>query len=243
MGACVTRCYNEARRWSCWQGNSSIEDRDRLVDEPAPRPLSLASLEQKELDSSDVSLLHDSESEDSDVLYQLGFENEEVELQEEAVAIDAYNEAIKVKDIAEKSTELINPAKLAVDNVSHYNIERFYSVSSRSRANFGDVSINEKQKKDASCSSPTSSVDLEWETEQGLSPVSHMPGKDDISSDTTASCGSRASTPVSNGNEELEWDGHFTSTQISQLDMETERLITEIELLTTGALQEQTSNR
>ncbi|XP_015910745.1 uncharacterized protein [Parasteatoda tepidariorum] len=224
MGACVTRCYNEARRWSCWQGNSSIEDRDRLVDEPAPRPLSISSWL-------------------SCVRGQLGFENEEVELQEEAVAIDAYNEAIKVKDIAEKSTELINPAKLAVDNVSHYNIERFYSVSSRSRANFGDVSINEKQKKDASCSSPTSSVDLEWETEQGLSPVSHMPGKDDISSDTTASCGSRASTPVSNGNEELEWDGHFTSTQISQLDMETERLITEIELLTTGALQEQTSNR
>ncbi|KFM65333.1 hypothetical protein X975_16735, partial [Stegodyphus mimosarum] len=77
---------------------------------------------------------------------------------------------------------------------------------------------------------------------KGLSPVTHIPGPDDISSDT-ASCLSQLSTPVSNGNEELEWDGHFTSTHITQLDMETEHLISEIECLTSDALKGQEPNR
>ncbi|GIX79974.1 hypothetical protein CDAR_577371 [Caerostris darwini] len=237
MGLCMSRCYSEVTRMSCWKLNTGIEDRDRLIDfdmfldeQPAPRPLSLLSLE-NELISSDVSLLHDSDSEDSDVLYELGVDNEHLELQEEIVAAEASKEADKIKQIAEKSTELINPAKLALDSVSLW--EKFHPDEKDEK---GETSNQKHPKEGASCSSPSSSVELEWENEDGLSPVTHIPGRDDPSSDT-ASCLSELSTPVSNGNEELEWDGHFTSTHISQLDMETERLITEIERLTSGALQ------
>ncbi|CAL1295387.1 unnamed protein product [Larinioides sclopetarius] len=239
MGLCMSRCYTEVTRLSCWRLNAGIEDRDRLIDfdmfldeQPAPRPLSLVSLE-KDLGSSDVSLLHDSESEDSDVLYQLGVDNEELELQEETVAAELFREADKIKQIAENSTELINPAKLALDTTARW--ERIHT-STKEAQEKGETSNGKHLKDQASCSSPSSSVELEWENEDGLSPVTHMPGRDDPSSDT-ASCLSELSTPVSNGNEELEWDGHFTSTHISQLDMETERLISEIERLTSGALQ------
>ncbi|XP_055953697.1 uncharacterized protein LOC129989287 [Argiope bruennichi] len=248
MGLCMSRCYTEVSRLSCWRLNAGIEDRDRLIDfdmfldeQAAPRPLSLISLE-KDLVSSDVSLLHDSESEDSDVLYQLGVDNEELELQEEIVATEFFKEADKIKQIAENSTELINPAKLALDTTARW--ERFHTNSKESQGQEKGETSNEKPlKEQASCSSPSSSVELEWENEDGLSPVTHIPGRDDPSSDT-ASCLSELSTPVSNGNEELEWDGHFTSTHISQLDMETERLISEIERLTSGALQgAESSNR
>ncbi|KAF8769832.1 hypothetical protein HNY73_017437 [Argiope bruennichi] len=260
MGLCMSRCYTEVSRLSCWRLNAGIEDRDRLIDQAAPRPLSISSwlscvrsqfyfyinfslisLE-KDLVSSDVSLLHDSESEDSDVLYQLGVDNEELELQEEIVATEFFKEADKIKQIAENSTELINPAKLALDTTARW--ERFHTNSKESQGQEKGETSNEKPlKEQASCSSPSSSVELEWENEDGLSPVTHIPGRDDPSSDT-ASCLSELSTPVSNGNEELEWDGHFTSTHISQLDMETERLISEIERLTSGALQgAESSNR
>ncbi|GFY52226.1 uncharacterized protein TNIN_175961 [Trichonephila inaurata madagascariensis] len=264
MGLCMSRCYSEVSRLSCWKINAGIEDRDRLIDQPAPRPLSISSwlscvrgqvrcstshppfvcvimlsLE-NELHSSDVSLLHGSDSEDSDVLFKLGVDNEELELQEEVV-VEACKEADKIKQIAENSTELINPAKLALETTALW--ERFDVGDKESKFRDRGESSNEKHLKDhASCSSPSSSVELEWENEDGLSPVTHLPGRDDSSSDT-ASCLSELSTPVSNGNEELEWDGHFTSTHISQLDMETERLISEIERLTTGALQGQTSDR
>ncbi|GIZ01942.1 hypothetical protein CEXT_386551 [Caerostris extrusa] len=103
MGLCMSRCYSEVTRMSCWKLNTGIEDRDRLIDfdmfldeQPAPRPLSLLSLE-NELISSDVSLLHESDSEDSDVLYELGVDNEHLELQEEIVAAEASKEADKIK--------------------------------------------------------------------------------------------------------------------------------------------------
>ncbi|KAG8183134.1 hypothetical protein JTE90_024436 [Oedothorax gibbosus] len=255
MGLCMSRCYTEVRRLSCWKPSSGIDDRDRLVDfdmflddQPAPRPLSISSwlscvrgqflvvsyvvfsllsLE-KELESSDVSLLHDSESEESDTLFELGFDNESLELQEEAT-VEAIKEAIKVKGIAEESTELVNPAKLAVDHAALWKLEKFYMDGKESSIERGESShASDGQLKDqATGSSPSSSVDLEWENEDGLSPVTHFSAREDPSSDT-ADC-SQLSTPVSNGNEELEWDGHFTSTHITQLDMETERLISEIE--------------
>ncbi|GIZ01943.1 hypothetical protein CEXT_386552 [Caerostris extrusa] len=120
MGLCMSRCYSEVTRMSCWKLNTGIEDRDRLIDfdmfldeQPAPRPLSISSwlscvrilfyvgfsllsLE-NELISSDVSLLHESDSEDSDVLYELGVDNEHLELQEEIVAAEASKEADKIK--------------------------------------------------------------------------------------------------------------------------------------------------
>ncbi|XP_035225933.1 uncharacterized protein LOC118198381 isoform X2 [Stegodyphus dumicola] len=214
MGVCMTRCYTEFRRLSCWQGKSGLEDRDRLIDfdmfldeQPASRPLSMVSLE-KELNTSDVSLLHESESEDSDILFQLGAENEEMELQEEAAA-EACQEALRIKKLAENSTELINPAKLALDSNALRKAEKDYLYKEADVSEKGACSNGKPLKEQASCSSPSSSVELEWENEDGLSPVTHIPGPDDISSDT-ASCLSQLSTPVSNGNEELEWDGHFT---------------------------------
>ncbi|KAF8769830.1 hypothetical protein HNY73_017437 [Argiope bruennichi] len=230
MGLCMSRCYTEVSRLSCWRLNAGIEDRDRLIDfdmfldeQAAPRPLSISSWL-------------------SCVRSQLGVDNEELELQEEIVATEFFKEADKIKQIAENSTELINPAKLALDTTARW--ERFHTNSKESQGQEKGETSNEKPlKEQASCSSPSSSVELEWENEDGLSPVTHIPGRDDPSSDT-ASCLSELSTPVSNGNEELEWDGHFTSTHISQLDMETERLISEIERLTSGALQgAESSNR
>ncbi|GFQ79377.1 hypothetical protein TNCT_244971 [Trichonephila clavata] len=50
MGLCMSRCYSEVSRLSCWKINAGIEDRDRLIDfdmflddQPAPRPLSISS--------------------------------------------------------------------------------------------------------------------------------------------------------------------------------------------------------
>lgn len=45
----------------------------------------------------------------------MGVDNEELELQEETVN-DARKEALKIKEIAENSTELMNPARLAIEN-------------------------------------------------------------------------------------------------------------------------------
>ncbi|XP_035225934.1 uncharacterized protein LOC118198381 isoform X3 [Stegodyphus dumicola] len=196
MGVCMTRCYTEFRRLSCWQGKSGLEDRDRLIDfdmfldeQPASRPLSISSWL-------------------SCVRSQLGAENEEMELQEEAAA-EACQEALRIKKLAENSTELINPAKLALDSNALRKAEKDYLYKEADVSEKGACSNGKPLKEQASCSSPSSSVELEWENEDGLSPVTHIPGPDDISSDT-ASCLSQLSTPVSNGNEELEWDGHFT---------------------------------
>lgn len=45
----------------------------------------------------------------------------DLELHEEAT-VDAIKEAIKVKGIAEQSTELVNPAKLALDHASLWKL-------------------------------------------------------------------------------------------------------------------------
>lgn len=51
----------------------------------------------------------------SHFIIKLGVDNEELELQEETT-VEASKEAMKMKEIAENSTELMNPARLAIEN-------------------------------------------------------------------------------------------------------------------------------
>ena len=51
--------------------------------------------------------------------------------------------------------------------------------------------------------------------------------------------GDKNSTPASN---DFEWDNDFENPDVTELDLETEQLISEIEKLTTNALQETNHN-
>lgn len=89
------------------------------------------------------------------------------------------------------------------------------------------------------CSSPHSSLELEWENEVGLTPPQQCDSvtEDDFVYIPGADTSSNHSTPISNEND-LEWDGDLASVQISGFDLGTERLISEIEHMTAEALKE-----
>ncbi|XP_064458453.1 uncharacterized protein LOC135368846 isoform X2 [Ornithodoros turicata] len=94
-------------------------------------------------------------------------------------------------------------------------------------------------KRERLCSSPHSSLELEWENEVGLTPPQQCDSvtEDDFVYVPGADTSSNHSTPLSNEND-LEWDGDLASVQISGFDPDTEQLISEIEHMTSEALKE-----
>lgn len=190
-----------------------------------------------------------------------------LELEEEAF-IDARKEALRVSKLANDAYQIINPARLLLHstsdsswvgdesqwNIAETTIETLPSLSarfpglvnrgysSRPHSRTGSSSSNgngysrDRGPTYTSTSTPPSSVDLEWEHEAGFfcSGSSQPPSKTE--EEVTATVGSdKCGTPLSN---ELEWDDGFVSPEATDLDLETEQLICEIEQLTSQALQE-----
>ncbi|XP_035221667.1 AP-1 complex-associated regulatory protein-like [Stegodyphus dumicola] len=77
---------------------------------------------------------------------------------------------------------------------------------------------------------PGSSVDLEWENEIGFNSSSNIGATEELQWMvlTENTNNSWRSSPISNSNG-LEWDGDFTSVDISDLVAETQRLTVDVE--------------
>ncbi|CAN7938672.1 unnamed protein product [Ixodes hexagonus] len=205
----------------------------------------------EELSSSDDSILSSSGfCDDDDILRKLAFQEETLELEEEAKQCDdignvpplaqgqkvelraklardaTWTGAVQDKWILTGEEEILNAARLK-DSGHLSNCPLVHGK-------FWD------KERDRLNSSPHSSIDLEWENEVGLTPPNQFPASttdDDFVCVLAADTCSNHSTPLSNEND-LEWDGDLSSVQMSGFDMETEQLISEIEQMTAEALRE-----
>lgn len=183
---------------------------------------------------------------------QTSRKEEQLELEEEAI-LETRREASRYARLANSQKEIINPARLVFResngswqmdiNVSEngndadevfLDTAKLRSLTSRTYLPSWNPSFTmdtcstvSGDKNHTNGTSPPSSIDLEWENEEGA----HGPQE---------KCSSR-STPAST---DLEWDNDFlppsplTLAESDDVDMDTESLIQEIERLTTRALQE-----
>ncbi|XP_022252955.1 AP-1 complex-associated regulatory protein-like isoform X2 [Limulus polyphemus] len=254
MGDCFSRCCPVEKKNRCYTrtkyfGSGSMLEFENLIpEEDKKEPCSISSW----LSFRKRRLL----------------QKEEILEMEDAATIEARREAAKMSRLAQ-SPDIMNPARLVFhsdqfrwlgDDPQNWHIagnDDFDSSSDHSKVQDESLvplftgqkslssSVNHLLVRDRLTTlntTPPSSIDLEWEDEAGLTlPAPEEEIASTFVSETTSNRSVR-STPPSNGNE-LEWDGEFTSVQMSQLDLETEQLISEIEKMTAEALNDTGPNR
>lgn len=269
MGTCYGRCCPQKKqrcryKRSHYYDGESVVEFENLIDESPKEAVSIITRHEKELlENRQFDLLvEEHQKETALTVAKHAKEEKELEL-EEAVALEARKEALRIMKMAQ-SPDIINPAKLAIggtifsDSAENHNVgEQEYSIKKIDQEvqakvvnlhydqNSGPVANRSRDRLHTYSSTPPSSLDLEWENEIGIAASQQLPHADEdysmMMSDTN-SVYSNCSTQTSNGNE-LEWDGDFTSAHISELDLETERLISEIEQMTSDALNSERPNR
>ncbi|CAN8020173.1 unnamed protein product [Ixodes persulcatus] len=278
MGSCLSFCCKEASKrtrhvkQTRYFDSSSLIEFETLIDEqPSNEPKSLDSdapavtqsndtcglgselyrLNFGELSSSDDSILSSSGfCDDDDILRKLAFQEETLELEEEAKQCEDIG---NLPPLAQGQKVVVR-AKLAKDanwtgamqdkwvlngEEEILNVARLKDSAHLSNCPLVHGKVWDKER-DRLNSSPHSSIDLEWENEVGLTPPNQFPASatdDDFVCVPGADTCSNHSTPLSNEND-LEWDGDLSSVQMSGFDMETEQLISEIEQMTAEALRE-----
>ncbi|XP_013784780.2 AP-1 complex-associated regulatory protein-like isoform X1 [Limulus polyphemus] len=260
------RCYTRTKYFG---SGSMLEFENLIPEEDKKEPCSVLTPHEKELlESHHYDLLLEEQREQDHQVFSELLQKEEILEMEDAATIEARREAAKMSRLAQ-SPDIMNPARLVFhsdqfrwlgDDPQNWHIagnDDFDSSSDHSKVQDESLvplftgqkslssSVNHLLVRDRLTTlntTPPSSIDLEWEDEAGLTlPAPEEEIASTFVSETTSNRSVR-STPPSNGNE-LEWDGEFTSVQMSQLDLETEQLISEIEKMTAEALNDTGPNR